>query len=109
MKSINLKKEYLLWAVLLLPYVFGIVMWNRLPDRIPIHFDFSGKPDSFAGKGLAVFGLPLVNVLLYFYILFTSGENRSMSGRMTRLIVHTVISALLIGSAVYGMSLTGDM
>lgn len=105
MKSINLKKEYPLWLVLLLPYLFGIAMWNQLPASVPIHFDFSGKPDRFADKGLAVLGLPLVNILLYFYFLFTSGDNRSIPGWITRLIIHCVISSLLIGSAVYGMSL----
>lgn len=44
--------------------LFGIQNWDKLPGKVPIHFDFSGAPDRYADKGLAVafvlFGLPLL-------------------------------------------------
>jgi cytochrome bd-type quinol oxidase subunit 2 len=52
------------------PVVLGLhllsiaIFWNKLPNVIPVHFDFFGKPDSFGGKKflLLLFGL---NLLLY--------------------------------------------
>lgn len=53
-------KQYILSVVVcLLPIVLGIVLWNRLPAQIAIHFDAAGNPDNYAPKALAVFGLPV--------------------------------------------------
>lgn len=37
--------------------------WDRLPDRLPIHFGLSGRPDGWAGKW-AIGLLPVVGVVL---------------------------------------------
>ena len=58
-----MKNKKLLWitsAVTLLPILAGIVLWNRLPERMPIHFGASGQADGWSGKALAVLGLPML-------------------------------------------------
>ena len=58
-----MKNKKLLWitsAVTLLPILAGIVLWNRLPERMPIHFGVSGQADGWSGKALAVLGLPVL-------------------------------------------------
>ena len=53
-------KQYILSVVVcLLPIVLGIVLWNRLPEQIAIHFNAAGNPDNYAPKALTVFGLPV--------------------------------------------------
>ncbi|MFC1608511.1 DUF1648 domain-containing protein [Candidatus Latescibacterota bacterium] len=42
-----------------LPFLF----WSELPDSIPHHFDISGRPDSWGGKGI-IFVMPVVNFLI---------------------------------------------
>lgn len=42
--------------------------WSKIPDTVPIHFNFSGEPDRFSGKS-ALFILPSVGVWL-FLLLF---------------------------------------
>lgn len=51
----------------LIPLIFGIIIWNRLPEQIPVHFDINGIPNSYTGKtetmllfALLGFGLNLV-------------------------------------------------
>ena len=63
--------KYIKWRILLvtcfvcfLPTLLGVALWDRLPDTIAIHFNFNNEPDNFASKGVAVFGLPLMMVLL---------------------------------------------
>ena len=46
-------------ACILLPVCAGVVLWGRLPERVPTHFNFYGVPDGWSSKPFAVFGLPL--------------------------------------------------
>lgn len=47
-------------ALIVLPAAF----YNSLPDEIPTHFGFTGKPDDFSGKA-AIWMLPTIGVVLY--------------------------------------------
>jgi uncharacterized membrane protein len=45
--------------------VAGLVRsWASLPDRVPIHFGFDGRPDSW-GRRYILLALPIVAILLY--------------------------------------------
>ena len=41
-----------------------IFNYSNLPEKIPIHFDFSGKADRFGGK-VNIFVLPIIASVLY--------------------------------------------
>ncbi|MEA4860861.1 MAG: DUF1648 domain-containing protein, partial [Sphaerochaeta sp.] len=36
--------------VCILPILFSLSVYDRLPDQVPIHFDASGNPDNYAHK-----------------------------------------------------------
>lgn len=44
----------------------GLVLfnWSSLPDRIPHHFDFAGKPDAWGGKWVLLL-LPAISFVMY--------------------------------------------
>ncbi len=67
-----MKWKYLLVTslVCLLPILLGLALWNDLPDVVPIHFDIYNNPDNFASKPFAVFGLPLLMVVLQAFCCF---------------------------------------
>ena len=57
---------------ILLPMIFGLVMWNKLPDTMTTHWGADGNADGFSGKVFAVFGLPVIILVLHFVcLLFT--------------------------------------
>ena len=64
MKKIKWKFLFVSCVVCLLPILFGVAMWDSLPDEIAIHFDINNNPDNFSSKGFAVFGLPFMMVAL---------------------------------------------
>ncbi len=45
-------------AVILLPILAGLILWNKLPAEMPTHFDSEGVADGYSSKAFAVFGLP---------------------------------------------------
>lgn len=58
--------------VCLLPIILALVLYNKLPNQIAIHWDSAGTPDNFAPKAIAVWGLPLflagINIFAHFMI-----------------------------------------
>lgn len=46
--------------VLLLPIVAGVILWDKLPEQVPTHFDSKGQVNGWSSKAFAVFGLPLI-------------------------------------------------
>ncbi len=62
MKKIKWSLLIVTCVVTLLPILFGLTVWNQLPDQIAIHFDINNQPDNFASKAFAVFGLPFIMV-----------------------------------------------
>ena len=67
MKCVNWKILIITSFICLLPIIFGVAVWDSLPDSMAIHFDLYGNPDNFASKSFVVFGLP---VMLCFFQIF---------------------------------------
>lgn len=67
MKFIKWKSLIYTCIICLLPILLGLALWERLPERIAVHFNFYNEPDNFASKGFAVFGLPLIMMLLQIF------------------------------------------
>ena len=60
-------------ALTLLPIIFGLAVYGRLPEEMPVHWNGAGEVDGYASKAMAVFGMPaflaLVNVACQFITL----------------------------------------
>ena len=41
----------------LFPMLMGVLLWNRLPDQMPTHWNAAGEIDGYMAKPYAVFGL----------------------------------------------------
>lgn len=56
----------------LLPVLIGLFLYNDLPAEVPIHFDLSGTPDSFAKKYMVIFLLPVFMTAVHlFTVIYT--------------------------------------
>ncbi|MGM9647483.1 MAG: SdpI family protein [Eubacteriales bacterium] len=69
----NKWKLILTSLLMLLPTLAGLILWDKLPDRIPIHFGADGKADGWSSRLFAVFGLPLI--ILAFHWLCVIGTS----------------------------------
>lgn len=84
----------------LLPILLGLVLWKELPERMAIHLDFYGNPDGFASKPFAVFGLPLLMVVLQAFCCFINDVNAHHKGERVKFSLVTkwiipIMSAIL--------------
>lgn len=62
----------LLQGYLLLQY------WSDLPERLPMHYNFRGEPDSYGSK-LSILFLPLIGVGLFVMMTFVAMNPQSMN------------------------------
>ncbi|MBQ9940908.1 MAG: SdpI family protein [Clostridia bacterium] len=57
-------------AIILLPALFGVIMWNELPHMMATHWGADGVADRASGKIFTIFGIPLIFLLIHFICLF---------------------------------------
>lgn len=63
-------------ALILLPCVAGLILWNRLPEQMPTHFGADGNVDGWSGKPFAVFGVPLILLAFHWLCIWLARLDR---------------------------------
>ena len=61
--------------VLLSPIIFGMIVWNKLPESMPIHWGVNGEVDRWSSKPFAVFVLPLLILAIHGICIFASRKD----------------------------------
>lgn len=57
-------------AVCLLPILLSLILYDRLPDQVVIHWNAAGEPDDYASKAFAAFGLPFIMAAINMFTHF---------------------------------------
>ena len=61
----KIKKEIPFITIALLPFVYLAYIWNRLPEKVPMHWDASGEINNYGNKNELLFVLLLLVGLPY--------------------------------------------
>lgn len=64
MEKKNKKTLILSVIICLLPMLLGAILYNKLPEQMPIHFTTNDIPDNYAHKNFALFGIPLIMAIV---------------------------------------------
>ena len=51
---------------ILLPILVGVLLWDQLPQQLPIHWNMAGEIDDWCSKPFAVFGMPAILLAVQF-------------------------------------------
>jgi uncharacterized membrane protein len=63
----------IIWPVILVPAAYLAIIWNKLPEIIPVHFDIKGNADRYGNKKELLVPVIILSVLsLFVYFLFTN-------------------------------------
>lgn len=92
-------------VVIALPILIGVILWDRLPARMPTHWNATGEVDGWSSKPFAVFGLPGILLALHWLcVLGTAADpkKRNHSEKLLHL-VHWITPALsvVLGAVTY--------
>lgn len=101
--------ELIIGIVLVTPFVAAFIFWDKLPDRMAIHFNFNGEADGFGNKTLGILLLPVINLLIWLLLKLLPKFIRpqqqfdffSKRYNIIRLLVHSFITALYLVILMY--------
>ncbi len=105
-------KNFMKWKIwgitclaCLLPIVAGLILWDKLPSQMAVHFDINNNPDKFASKGFAVFALPCLMVLLQTVCCIINDVNAKKFGERKKFAMVTKWIIPVISVLLYGLTL----
>ena len=76
------KKLLIITSLLtLLPIPVGLLLWNRFPETMAIHWGISGQPDGYASVPFAVFVPPLCMLLGHWVCIFFTSLDKGNKNR----------------------------
>ncbi|WP_163527497.1 DUF1648 domain-containing protein [Halobacillus ihumii] len=62
---------FISFLVMVITLIYLVVIWNKIPETIPVHFNLSGEPDNYGGKW-SIIVLPIIS--LFIWVSFTMLE-----------------------------------
>ena len=95
--------------ILVAPMIFGMIVWNKLPESMPIHWGVHGEVNGWSSKPFAVFVLPLLILAIHGICIFASRKdfrNKKQSPKVMGLVLWICpLLSLLANSLTYAVAL----
>lgn len=105
----NLPKLIITSLIILIPIVIGLILWDKLPDQVPMHWSAQGEVDGYGTKFQAVFLMPLVLVAFHWIcVLGTSldPKKQNINDKIFTLVLWIIpVISLLCNSMVFATAL----
>ncbi|MBR5020188.1 MAG: DUF1648 domain-containing protein, partial [Oscillospiraceae bacterium] len=94
--------------LILLPIAVGLALWDQLPASMNIHWNAAGEADGSAGRGFAIFFIPLLMLAMHWFCVFIShitNKDSDQNDKAMKIVLwiipvltNTVMAAMYIGS-----------
>ena len=81
----NFKTVIITVIIMFLPIIAGLVLWQKLPDRLPTHWNFAGEVDGWSSKPFAVLVIPLILMVIHLIGIFATSADPKNQGLNTKL------------------------
>ena len=105
----NLPKLIITSLIILIPIVIGLILWDKLPDQVPMHWNAQGEVDGYGTKFQAVFLMPLILVAFQWVcVLGTSldPKKQNINDKIFTLVLWIIpVISLLCNSMVFATAL----
>lgn len=91
-------------AMIVLPVLAGLLLWDTLPERMVTHWGMDGQANGWSSRGFVVFGLPLLMLACHWLCILTTArdpKNKEQSRKVFDLVLWIVPVVSL-----FAMSLT---
>ncbi len=68
-------------ALILLPALFGMLVWDKLPEEMATHWSTAGDADGWSSTLFAVVGLPLILLALHWFCMLVTFCDKKQDGQ----------------------------
>ena len=84
------KSQIIITSIItLLPMLVGILLWDKMPDKVAVHWGTDNQPNGWASKSIAVFAMPfLLTIVQVFCVIMTLNDpkKQNISAKMLRVV-----------------------
>ncbi len=91
--------------ITLLPMLFGLILWSRLPQELATHWSFDGEINGYSPKYTAVFVIPLILTAVHLMcslVMLADPKRQNLNHKIFSLILWICpIISLLCGAMIY--------
>ena len=109
----NLKTLLIASAIILLPVLAGVILWNQLPEQMPSHWNVSGEVDGWSSKPFVVFGLPLILLAAqWLCVLVTSVDPKKANhaDKVVQLVIWIIpVLSVVLHTVTYALALEKEV
>lgn len=99
--------------VMLLPILAGVILWDKLPEQVPTHFDAKGEVNGWSSRGFAVFGMPFIllgSQILMVCLTLADPKKKNLNGKVFTVILWLMpVLSLFVHILTYGYALGYEM
>lgn len=89
--------------VILLPILFGLAVWDKLPEQMVSHWGGDGVADGYANKAFMVLFLPLILLAFHWLCLLLTSLDKRSKAQNRKIVTLTFFIVPVISLAVNGM------
>jgi uncharacterized membrane protein len=107
----TLKNDWLIWVIILSPYLFVAYFWDKFPSQIATHFGMDGQPNDYSSKVTGLILFPGINVLMYFLFIVLPKIDPSRKNyglfqdkfKIIRTLLHALLSYITMVTVFYSL------
>ncbi|MBO6048027.1 MAG: SdpI family protein [Erysipelotrichaceae bacterium] len=104
------KKLIIFTSLLILcPMIFGIAIYNRLPETLPTHWNFNGQIDGYSSRRFVVYIMPLMLLAIHLVcslVISLDPKNQNVSRKIKNLVLWIVpVVSVFVSYAIYSNAL----
>ena len=96
-------------VIILLPILFGVLLWDELPDMMATHWGLDNQPNGWSSKAMAVYGIPLIMLAMQWFMLFVTEldlKKKNHSMKLIQLVLWIIpMMTLLVSAMCYAYAL----
>lgn len=113
----TLKNDWLIWTIILAPYILVALFWEKFPAQVPTHFGLDGSPDDYSSKFVGLVVFPGINIAMYFLFLVLPKIDPRRKNyvlfpeiyRTIRMAIHSFLSYMLVVTIFYSLGYKFDL
>ena len=99
--------------IILLPILAGLILWDQLPEQMPIHWDANGEVDGWSSKPFAIFGLPAIMLAAQWLCLLGTAadpKKANHAGKVVQLVLWIIpLLSVVLHTVTYAAALGKDV
>lgn len=95
--------------VILLPILFGLIFWNKLPEQMVTHWGADGKANGWSNRNFAVFALPFFILAVHWFCILCTLKDPKNSDQSNKIFCILLwicpITSLVTSGMIYAAAL----